>query len=125
METWALGVPKVQADIDLQGSLDNVSINMVPWLQATVRFVCSHLKNVACSGWSSNNDGNLPYGSRSCLILPQPQEIKLSSTWSASHLTLLCRQGHQPLWLLRQSRCEHTMSSEDTLSSEAIVALDF
>jgi hypothetical protein len=50
---------------------------------------------------------------------------KLSYLALASHLTLLCRQGHQPLWLLRQSRCEHTMSSEDTLSSEAIVALEF
>jgi hypothetical protein len=34
-------VPKVQADIDLQVNLDKVSINMVPWLQATVRFVCT------------------------------------------------------------------------------------
>ena len=88
METWALGVPKVQADIDLQVSLDNVSINMVPWLQATVRFLCSHLKNVECTGWSKNNDGNLPYGSMSCLILPQPQEIKLSSTCFSPHIVV-------------------------------------
>ena len=74
--------------IDLQVNFDNVSINMVPWLQATVRFVCSHLKNVACSGWSKNNDGNLPYGSRSCLILPQPQEIKLSSTCFSPHIVV-------------------------------------
>ena len=86
METGALGVPKVQADIDLQVSLDNVSINMVPWLQATVRFLCSHLKNVECTGWSINNDGNLPYGSMSCLIHHNLK--KLSCLALASHLTL-------------------------------------
>ena len=78
----------MQEGIDLQVIFDRVSINMVPWLQATVRFVCSHLNKVECSGWRRNNDGNLPYASRSCLILPHPQAIKLSSTCFSPHIVV-------------------------------------
>ena len=78
----------MQEGIYLQVIFDTVSINMVPWLQATVRFLCSHLNFVECTGWSKNNDGNLPCGSMSCLILPQPQEIKLSSTCFSPHIVM-------------------------------------